>query len=123
MPPPTGILKSKERELITSCKEIGNELRLDWHVQGRATAWLLELLREDFVVAVLDCELTDPDNLAWIQLARQLRPKVPLIVIHEPQIDSALGAKFCEEKVFYFCPRPVDRGMLHQVLVAALRLS
>jgi DNA-binding NtrC family response regulator len=96
-------------------------LGLDWHVQSRAAAWLLELINEDFVVAVLDCEGVDPDNLSWIQLARRLRPKVPLIVIHEPQVDSAIVARFCEEKVFYFCPRPVDRGMLRQVFEAALR--
>ncbi len=123
MQSPTGLLRSCEGELIGSCKAIGNELGLDWRVQNRATAWLLELLKDDFALAVLDFERLDPDNLAWIQLARRLRPKVPLIVIHEPPIDNATGAEFCEEKVFYFCPRPVDRQLLLQVLSAALRSS
>src|SRR5262245_50325818 len=123
MPAPTGIIKSCDGEFITLCQAAGNELGLEWHVQERATAWLLELLNDDFVVAVLDNKGVDPDNLEWIQLARRLRPKVPLIVVHEPQVDIALGAKFYEEKVFYFCSRPVDRSILDRVLAAALRSS
>lgn len=123
MPAPTGIIKSSNGEFITSCQEAGAELGLGWCVQSRAAAWLLELLQDDFAVAVLDCEWQDPDSLAWIELARRLRPKLPLIVIHDPRLDDVTGARFCEEKVFYFCPRPVDRDLLCQVLQAALRLS
>lgn len=123
IPMPMGLLKSSERELIASCQESGSELGISWHVHSSASIWLLAVLQEECAVAVLDCEKTDAEHLAWVQLARRLRPKVPLLVFHDAQIDNAAGAKLCEEKVFYFCPRPVDRGLLRQVLQAALRAS
>lgn len=115
------MVKSSDGSLIDSCQQLGNALGLVPHTQHRAAGWLLELLNEEAAVAIFDWDQDDPDNLVWIQLVRQLRPKVPLIVLHEGYIDHATGAKFCEQKVFYFCQRPIDPQVLHEVLQAALQ--
>ncbi len=115
------MVKSSDGSLIDSCKQLGNALRLVPHAQSRAASWLLELLNEEVAVAIFDWDREDPDNLVWIQLVRQLRPKVPLIVLHDGSIDHATGAKFCEQRVFYFCQRPIDPQVLREVLQAALQ--
>lgn len=117
------MVKSSDGSLIDSCQQLGNTLGLLPHTQSRVAGWLLELLNEEVAVAIFDWDREDPDNLLWIQLVRQLRPKIPLIVLHEGYIDHATGAKFCEQKVFYFCQRPIDPQLLRDVLQAALQAS
>lgn len=121
MHPAIAMVKSSDGNLIDSSQQIGSALGLVTHTQSRPPGWLLELLNEEAAVAIFDWDREDPDNLVWIQLVRQLRPKVPLIVLHEGCIDHATGAKFCEQKVFYFCQRPIAPQVLHEVLQAALQ--
>lgn len=76
--------------------------------------WILD---EDFDVIVADVDLVGMDGMEALPILKQLRPKVPIIML-SADASVEVSRRIAEEGVFYHFVKPVDPSDLMQVVRA-----
>ena len=75
-------------------------------------------LDRDFDLMVVDVDLLGMDGVESLAILKQVRPKVPIIMISSDTSDE-LSRRIAEAGVFYHFVKPVDAPDLIQVVKAA----
>jgi DNA-binding NtrC family response regulator len=117
-----GIVQSKNPETVTLCAEISEQLGMTMTIKQDVANFLLDLQEGDYRLAIFDCDKAEHESLKWVKFIRNMRPKLPLIVLCE-EIDKKTGAQMYEEGIFYLGLHPLDRESLFSVFEAVLKQS
>lgn len=115
-----GIVRSKNPDTVALCQDLGRQIGIIMTIKQEVANFLLELQENDYQVLIFDSNQAENESLKWVKLIRRLRPKLPLIVLCD-EIDKELGARMYQEGIFYLGQRPLNRGVLRDVVAAALK--
>lgn len=81
---------------------------------------LLQVINKDLDLAIIDTNLKGLPVAKTVQIIKNCRPYVPVIIISEDYSVST-GSRIMEQGVFYYMYKPVDMENLREIVDSALR--
>ena len=81
---------------------------------------LLQVIDKDLDLAIIDTNLKGLPVAKTVQIIKNCRPYVPVIIISEDYSVST-GSRIMEQGVFYYMYKPVDMENLREIVDSALR--
>ena len=81
---------------------------------------LLQVIDKDLDLAIIDTNLKGLPVAKTVQIIKNCRPYVPVIIISEDYSVST-GSRIMEQGVFYYMYKPVDMDSLREIIDSALK--
>lgn len=106
-------------ELFQLFETVGKGVDLVFEYESSITDFLIKIQDNGYSAIGFDCTYLEKENLKWIKIIRRLRPKLPMIVI-STDLDENIGGEIYETGTFFFQQRPVDGGILADVLAGVM---
>lgn len=89
-------------------------------VEQKLEDFLLTIQEQSYHAMVFDLAMrADIDPVKTIRLIRQMRPKVPLIVV-TTELDKKFGSQIMNEGVFHIITAPLNKETVHTAMLAIL---
>ena len=81
---------------------------------------LLQVIDKDLDLAIIDTNLKGLPVAKTVQIIKNCRPRIPVIIISEDYSVST-GSRIMEQGVFYYMYKPVDMDSLREIIDSALK--
>lgn len=114
------ILHNPQADTLQHCQEISREIGIHLACSRNLADFLLALQQNDLHLAIFEVEQVTLEQLDWLRLIRKMRPKIPLIIICDAPVRE-IEAQLYELGIFYVGIRPVHRGILGEIFLAAIK--
>lgn len=116
------ILLHSQPDSFELCLEISQDMGIHLTRSQNLAEFLLALQEDELHFAIFEVDRVIREQLDWLKLIRKMRPKIPLILICDAPARE-IEAQLYELGIFYVGIRPVHRGILAEIFLAAIKLS
>ena len=114
------LLGSDHDPMILIFQRVAENVPLEVTVKQKLEDFLLAIQEETYHAVTFDLGMKDDiDSIKTIRLIRQMRPKIPLIVI-TTELDKKLGSQIMNEGVFHIITTPLNKETVHAAMLAVI---
>lgn len=111
----TVILASPDVEVVETVRPLLQDLGYSCIVMNKGSKVLLELLAQDVHLVILDLELDGMSGLEIIPLIKELRPRLPVVVVSDDD-SFETGKEVAKFGVWYFLVKPVNSNVIYNLI-------
>jgi DNA-binding NtrC family response regulator len=109
------ILASPDGEVVETIRPLLEQLGYSCILLDKGSRVVLEMLARNVELIILDLELDGMSGIEIIPIIKELRPKLPLMVISNDD-SFETGKEVAKFGVWYFVMKPVDSSLIYNLI-------
>jgi len=111
----TVILASPDAIVVQTVRPLLEELGYSCITLDKGSRVVLEMLARSVQLIILDLDLDGMSGLEVIPIIKELRPRLPLVVLSEDN-SFETGKEVAKFGVWYFMTKPVDASIMYNLI-------